>query len=125
MIFGGGDKTLGPGNSGAFVVNDGDALSNGTNVDGVLFWAVIDKNAVIGDTLFVAGVTGPTNTWNTKTLPTDYSFLSKLTNQFALVSLEVPGEGDTNDVVSRARERRCARTASPPPARLTRLVSSC
>jgi len=100
LIFNGVNKTLGPGNSGMYVVNDGDPLSNGTNVDALLFLAVIDKNAVIGDTLFVAGFTGLTTIWNTLTFSTDYSFLSRLPDRFALVSLEVPGEGDANDVVA-------------------------
>lgn len=103
LIFNGVDKTRGPGGAGVFVVNDADPFLTGTNVDALLFVAVIDNNVTVGGitghTLLVLGFSGPTTTWNTLSLPTDYSFLSRLPNRFSAVSLEVPGQGDANDVL--------------------------
>ncbi len=103
LIFNGVDKTLGPGGAGVYVVNDADPLYTGTNVDALLFLAGIDNNVTVGgntgDTLLVLAFSGPTSTWDTLSLPTDFSFLSQLTDRFSAVSLEVPGGGDANDVL--------------------------
>lgn len=37
-------------------------------------------------------------TWDTLSLPTDYRFLSVLPTSISVVSLEVPGGGDENDI---------------------------
>ena len=103
LIFNGLDKTLGPGSAGVAVVNDADPFGTGTNVDALLFFAGMDKNVTIGgstgDTLFIGALSGPTTTWDTLSLPTDYSFLSLLTNRFSAVSLEVPIEEDEDDFI--------------------------
>jgi hypothetical protein len=101
---------------GMFVINDADFFGNGTNVDGLVFGATIEKNAIIGDKLFIAALLGPTSTWDTLSLPTDYSFLSKLTTRVSLLSLEVPQGGDENDVLL---GRGSLAVAVPEPATLT------
>ena len=97
LILNGVDRTLGPGNAGLVVGNDGDLNGGPGNNDALLFLAVLDNNVTIngvtGDTLFVLGFLGDTSFWNTLSLPTDYSFLSMPT-RFSAVSLEVTGEGD-------------------------------
>ena len=121
LSFNGVDKTLGPGNAGLFVINDADLFGTGTNVDALLFGALLEKNVTIGgitgDTLLFGGFSGPTSTWNTLSLPTDYSFLSLLTTPFSGVSLEVPFGGDENDILLGTGSFEV--TAVPEPATLT------
>ena len=118
LIFNGVDKTLlGPGNAALFVFNDADLFETGANVDGLLFFAVLEKNAVTGDTLLVGVLSGPSGAWNTLSLPTDYSFLSLLPTRSSLVSLEVPGGGDENDLLLGTGS--FAVTPVPEPASLT------
>jgi hypothetical protein len=119
LIFNG---VAGPGSdTGMFVVNDADFFGTGTNVDAFLFLSLIQKNVTIngitGDELLIVGFSGPTSAFNTLALPTDYSFLSLLPNRFSLVSLEVPGQGDANDVL--LGRGSLAVTAVPEPATLT------
>ena len=101
LIFNGVDRTIASGGAGVFVVNDGNPVGTG-NVDGLLFLAGLEKNVTVngvtGDTLLVMAFSGPTNTWDTVSLPTDDSFLSQLTTRGSAVSLEVPFGGDDNDV---------------------------
>jgi hypothetical protein len=94
LFFNGQEKTLG---AGLFVFNDANAFGTG-NVDALMFLAQIDES-VAGDTLLVGGLSTSANVWNTTTLPTDYSFLSLLTNHASALSFEVPFEGDENDIV--------------------------
>ena len=54
----------------------------------LVFLATIEKNAIVGDKLFIAALTGPTSTWNTLALPTDYSFLSLLTTRVSALSVQ-------------------------------------
>jgi hypothetical protein len=89
------DTALG---GGLFVVNDADFFGTG-DVDALLFLATIAKDAVVGDTLFVGALSGPASTWDTLSLPADYSFLSQLTTRASALSLEVPFEGDENDIL--------------------------
>ena len=107
------DQSLG---AGLFVFNDADAFGTG-NVDALMFGAVIEKDALIGDKLLVGALSGPTSTWNTLSLPTDYSFLSQLTTRFSGLSLEVPFEGDENDILLGSGSFEV--TAVPEPATLT------
>jgi hypothetical protein len=107
------DTSLG---GGLFVVNDGDFFGTG-DVDALVFLATIDKDAIAGDTLFIAALSGPTSSWDTLSLPTDYGFLSKLTTLNSALSLEVPNEGDENDILLGAGS--LAVTAVPEPAALT------
>ena len=96
FILNGVDKT---GLGGAvFVADDADAFGTG-DVDALGFFVVLEQDAVIGDTLFIGVLSGPTDTWNTTSLPTDYSFLSLLPTRFSAMSLEVPLEGDANDIL--------------------------
>lgn len=103
LIFNGVARTLGPGSAGVYVFNDADPFLTGTTVDGLLFLAGLDTNVTIGgitgDTVLVLSLSGPSTTWTTLTLPTDYSFLSSLTNGLSAVSLEVPFGGDENDII--------------------------
>ena len=100
LIFNGVDKTTpGPGNAGLFVVNDADFFGTGTNIDALVVLSAIEKDAVIGDQLLILSFAGPTSTWNALSLPSDYSFLSQLTTRVSAVSLEVPFEGDENDII--------------------------
>jgi len=108
------DTALG---GGMFVVNDGDFFGTGTNVDALVFLATIEKNAITGDTLFIGALAGPTSSWNTLSLPTDYSFLSLLTTRVSALSLEVPFEGDANDILLGTGS--FAVTPVPEPATLT------
>jgi hypothetical protein len=84
------------------VFNDANAFGTG-DVDALMFGATIATNVTVngitGDLFFIGALSGPTNAWNTLSLPTDYSFLSLLTTRFSAVSLEVPGQGDDNDVL--------------------------
>ena len=116
MIFNGDniDTALG---GGMFVINDADFFGTGTNVDALVFLATIEKNAIIGDQLFIAAFSGPTSTWNTLSLPTDYSFLSQLTTRDSALSLEVPFGGDENDILLGTGS--LTATAVPEPATLT------
>ena len=99
LIINGVDKTTpGPGSAGIFVVNDADFFGTG-NVDAFLFLTTIETNPILGDQLFIGALSGPTSTWNTLSLPTDYSFLSQLTTRASALSLEVPHEGDENDIL--------------------------
>jgi PEP-CTERM motif-containing protein len=107
------DTTLG---AGLFVFNDADAFGTG-NVDALLLFVTIEHNAVIGDTALIGALSGPTNAWNTTSLPTDYSFLSLLPTRFSAMSLEVPFGGDENDIVLGTGS--FAVTAVPEPASLT------
>jgi hypothetical protein len=92
------DPSLG---GGLFVFNDADAFGTG-NVDALMFAATIEKDATVGgitgDKLFIGALSGLPSTWDTISLPTDYSFLSQLTTGFSGVSLEVPFGGDENDI---------------------------
>lgn len=119
LILNGVDRTLGPGNAGLVVGNDGDLNGGPGNNDALLFLAGLDDNVTIngvtGDTLFVLGFLGDTSFWNTLSLPTDYSFLSMPT-RFSMVSLEVTGEGD--DVMV-GEGGPFAATPVPEPASLT------
>ena len=97
FILNGVDKT---GLGGAvFVADDADPFATGSNVDALGFFVVLAQDAVIGDTLFIGALSGPTDTWNTTSLPTDYSFLPLLPTRFSAMSLEVPFEGDANDIL--------------------------
>jgi hypothetical protein len=115
LIFNGIDKTA-PGGGAVFVVNDTDAFGVST-VDGLGFGAGLESDPIAGDTLLLGFLLGPSSTWNTLSLPADYSFLSSLTTRLSLVSLEVPGEGDANDI--RLGEGSFAVTQAPEPATLT------
>ena len=88
------DTSLG---GGLFVVNDADFFGTG-DIDAFLFLATIETDAILGDKLFIAALSGPTSTWDTLSLPSDYSFLSQLTTRGSGLSLEVPHEGDENDI---------------------------
>lgn len=119
LIFNGVDKTTpGPGNAGLFVVNDGDFFGTGTNVDALVFLTAIEKNAITGDTLFIGAISGPDSAWNTLSLPTDYSFLSQLTTLASALSLEVPHEGDDNDIILGTGSFEVTHTQVPEPATL-------
>jgi hypothetical protein len=107
------DAALG---GGVFVFNDADAFGTG-DVDALMFAATIKENAITGDTLFIGAFSGPPSTWDTLSLPTDYSFLSQLTTLFSGLSLEVPGEGDQNDI--RLGVGSFEVTSVPEPATLT------
>lgn len=107
------DTALG---GGLFVVNDGDFFGTG-NIDALVFLATIEKDAIVGDKLFIAALSGPTSTWDTLSLPTDYSFLSQLTTRVSALSLEVPNEGDENDIL--LGRGSLAVTAVPEPVTLT------
>jgi hypothetical protein len=107
------DPALG---GGLFVVNDADFFGTG-NVDALVFLATIETDAIIGDKLFIGALSGPTGTWNTLSLPTDYSFLSQLTTRASALSLEVPFEGDENDILLGIGSFEV--TAVPEPATLT------
>jgi hypothetical protein len=103
LLFNGVDtKTIGPGLAGLFVFNDADPFVTGATLDGLFFGTVIQDNVTIngitGDTFFIGALAGPADTWNTTSLPTDYSFLSSLTMRFSAASLEVPFGGDENDI---------------------------
>jgi len=89
------DTALG---GGLFVVNDANFFGTG-NVDALLFLATIEEDAILGDKLFIAALSGPTSTWDSLSLPADYSFLPKLTTRASALSLEVPFEGDENDIL--------------------------
>jgi hypothetical protein len=95
FILNGVDKT-GAG-SAVFVADDADPFGTG-NVDALGFFVVLEQDAVIGDTLFIGVLSGPTDSWNTTSLATDYRFLSLLPTRFSAMSLEVPNEGDANDI---------------------------
>jgi len=110
------DQSLG---AGLFVFNDENAFGSG-DVDALMFFAVIKEDAIAGNTAFIGALSGPTDTWDTLDLPSDYSFLSKLTTTFSGVSLEVPGGedgGDANDI--RLGGGSFEVTAVPEPATLT------
>ena len=81
------------------MVNDGDFFGTGTNVDALVFVTEIETNPITGNTLFIGAFSGPTSAWDTVTLPTDYSFLSLLPTRVSAVSLEVPHQGDENDII--------------------------
>lgn len=115
LIFNGADLTGAPDNGGLFVFNDVNAFGTGA-VDALMFGTMIDSDPVAGDTLLLLAFSGPTDSWDTVALPTDYSFLSKLTTRFAAVSLEVPGEDDENDI---SLGRGSFEVAVPEPAMLT------
>jgi hypothetical protein len=90
--------------AGVFVFNNINAFGTGL-VDGLMFGSVFEENVTVngitGDKFFIGALSGPADTWDTPSLPTDYSFLSDLTTRFSAVSLEVPGGedgGDANDV---------------------------
>jgi len=109
------DQSLG---SGLFVVDDGDFFGTG-NVDAFVFLATIARDAVAGDTLFIGALSGPTSTWNTLSLPQNYSVLSQMTGTSAL-SLEVPHEGDENDILlGRGSYAASPSRSVPEPATLT------
>jgi hypothetical protein len=115
FIFNGIPRTLG---AGIFVINNGDPFQSGANVDAFVFGAVIAHNAMTGDDLILIGaLSGPPTTWNTLSLPTDYSFLSQMTARFSLVSLEVAGGDDDNDIIK--GRGTLAVTPVPEPATLT------
>jgi hypothetical protein len=97
LIFNGTEVNTALG-GGLFLVNDADFFGTG-DVDALVFLATIEQDAVVGDKLFIAALSGPTSTWNTLSLPPDYSFLSQLTTHNSALSLEVPHEGDENDII--------------------------
>src|SRR4051812_20221261 len=113
LILNGVDRT-GSG-AGLFVANDADP-GTGTIGDGLAFLAPLESGPA-GDKLFVATIFGPPTVWNTTSLPTDYSFLSQMPARSSLISLEVPNEGDANDVV--LGRGTFAVTPVPEPASLT------
>ena len=117
LIFNGVARTLG---AGLFVFDSVNAFGTG-NVDGLMFGSLIQENVTVngvtGDMLLIGALSGPTTTWNTTALPTDYSFLSQLTTRFSGVSLEVPFGGDANDVLLGTGS--FAVTPVPEPATLT------
>ena len=91
-----------PGGGGLFVGNNADLNGGpGTN-DALLFFLPLDTNVTIngvtGDTLLILGFLGNQDAWNTTSLPTDFTFLSLLPTRLSLVSLEVTGEGDDQQV---------------------------
>jgi hypothetical protein len=90
------DPSLG---AGIFVVNDGDVFGTGTPVDALLFLATIEKDAVVGDKLFIVAFSGPTDVWDTVDPPTGFGFLSAMPDHRSALSLEVPFEGDENDIL--------------------------
>jgi hypothetical protein len=118
FTFGGVNKTLG---AGLFVLNN--ETVEGNPADGLVLGALVQENLTInnqtGDALLVMALLGPTNTWDTTALPTDYSFLSKLTPQFALISFELPNGDDEDPVLARGTFAVTAVTAVPEPATLT------
>ena len=97
LIFNGSeiDPSLG---GGLFLVNDGNFFGTG-DVDALVFLATINEDAINGNTLFIGALAGPTDTWDTLSLPADFSFLSKMTTRVSALSLEVPFEGDENDIL--------------------------
>jgi hypothetical protein len=97
LILNGVDRT-GSHGGGLFVVNDGDLFGTGNNVDALMLFAVLESDPVIGDTAFIAALSAP-DAWDTTSLPTDYSFLPLLPDRFSGMSLEVPNEGDENDIL--------------------------
>jgi len=115
FTFGGVNKTLG---AGLFVLNN--ETLEGNPVDGLVLGALVQQNLTInnqtGDALLVMALLGPPDTWDTLALPTDYSFLSELTPQFALISFELPNGNDEDPVLARGT---FAVTAVPEPATLT------
>ena len=115
FTFGGVDKTLG---AGLFVLNNEDL--EGNTFDGLVLAALVQQNLTVnnqtGDALLVMALLGPPDTWDTTALPTDYSFLSKLTPQFALISHELNNGNDDDPVLARGT---FAVTAVPEPATLT------
>ena len=115
LIFNGADLTGPPDNGGLFVFNDVNAFETGA-VDALMFATLIDSDPVAGDTLLLLAFSGLTDSWDTVSLPTDYSFLSKLTTRFAALSLEVPFEGDENDI---SLGRGSFEVTVPEPAMLT------
>jgi hypothetical protein len=117
LILDGVDKTIGAGGAALTVGNDVDLLATAATADVLVLFAAIEQNAVTGDTLLIGILSGPSTVWNTLSLPTDYSFLSLLPDRFSLVSLEVPGGGDENDVLLGTGS--FAVTAVPEPAGLT------
>ena len=83
-----------------------------------MFLATIATDAVIGDQLFIAALSGPTNTWNTLDLPAGYGFLTQLTTLNSALSQEVPlYGGDENDILLGSGTLKV--TAVPEPATLT------
>ena len=111
---------------GLFVFNDANAFGTG-NVDALMFGATIEKNAIIGgitgDKLLLGALSGLPSTWDTLSLPTDYSFLSQLTTSFSALSFEVPGGGDGGDANDQLLGRGSfAVTPVPEPATLTLTV---
>jgi len=116
LIFNGEDKTV-YGLSRLIVVNDADP-GTGSSVDALIFLAGLeDRGPVTGEVLFVGLLSGPTDTWNSTALPTSYSFLSSLTTALSIISLEVPGQGDDNDIV--LAHGRFAANQAPEPTTLT------
>ena len=103
------DQSLG---AGLFVINDADFFGTG-NVDALVFLATIETDAITGDKLLIGALSGPTSTWDTLSLPTDYSFLSQLTTRASALSLEVPHEGDENDILLGRGSLEVARVPEP------------
>lgn len=93
------DPALG---AGVILANDGDLIGSGTVGDALVLYAPlmngVTVNGVTGDLVFIGALIGPSTLWNGLSLPPDYSFLSQITSSFSGISLEVPFEGDTNDV---------------------------
>jgi len=120
FTFGGVNKTLG---ADLFVLNN--EVLEGNPVDGVVLGALVQENLTInnqtGDALLVMALLGPPDTWDTTALPTDYSFLSKLTPQFAVISFELPNGDDEDPVLARGTFAvdPIAVAAVPEPATLT------
>jgi hypothetical protein len=96
LILNGVDRT-GPFGA-ALVANDSDLNADPGDFDAFGFLAPLDQNVTIngvtGDTILIVGFLGDKNTWNTTSLPTDYSFLSLFPTRFSAVSLEVSGGED-------------------------------
>ena len=108
------DPTLG---GGIFVVNDGDVFGTGTPVDALLFLMLIEKKPVVGDKLLILAFSGLTDTWDTIDLPAGFDFLSLFPDHASALSLEVPFEGDENDILLGVGSVKA--TAVPEPATLT------
>ncbi|MCC6265269.1 MAG: hypothetical protein IT169_16970 [Bryobacterales bacterium] len=97
------------------VFNDADVFEDGTLLDGLALFAIIDDSTPI-QRLFIGFLLGPSSIWDTLQLPGDLTFLSALPVQFAGFSDEVPFEGDENEIwLGRGTLAITAQTGAPVP----------
>jgi hypothetical protein len=96
------DPALG---AGLILFNDAHLPGTSEPLDGLIFFAPIQPNAVVngvtGTKAFIGGIAGPSTLWTVPSLPQDYSFLSLMPTRFSAMSLEVAGgedDGDANDL---------------------------